>query len=222
MYGDVKNISREAASNRQMIGETAMRTGWCGLLAGVAALAVAAASMHSAIGGEALTEDNVTPRFSGTNVTHANAIVFDVDAERNSITLLEENGEAVDVVVDSGLRDVRKLKPGDSVAITYSRALLLRVDKANSSGIRERVDSGFTTAPTTGSSLSVHRVQGVATVLRIDLGNRQITLRGPTRTVTLEASSGSLLEGLKVGDSVRVDFAEATAIQISRGGVPLP
>ncbi|WP_180735664.1 hypothetical protein [Paraburkholderia sp. PGU19] len=49
----------------------------------------------------------------------------------------------------------------------------------------------------------------------------QLTLRGPTRTVTLETSSEGLLNRLNIGVSVRVHFVEATAIQISRAGVSL-
>ncbi|MBN3752211.1 copper-binding protein [Paraburkholderia sp. Tr-20389] len=160
-------------------------------------------------------------QFSGSSVTRARAIVFGIDALRNSVTLVQENGDPVDVVVDPSVGDVTSLKTGDAVAITYSRALLLRAVTTSSNGIRERIDSGFSTAQSVGSSLAVHRVEVVATVEKIDYTKRQLTLRGPTRTVTLEASSDGLLNGLNVGDSVRVDFVEATAIRISRDGVPL-
>ncbi|ACC70275.1 hypothetical protein PPMP20_31925 [Paraburkholderia phymatum] len=160
-------------------------------------------------------------QFSGTSVTRTRAIVFEIDAQRNSVTLVQENGEPVDVVVDRSVGDVTSLKTGDAVAITYSRALLLRAVTTSPNGIRERIDRGFSTAQSVGSSLEVHRVEAVATVEKIDYSKRQLTLRGPTRTVTLEASSGGLLNGLNVGDSVRVDFVEATAIRISRDGVPL-
>lgn len=177
--------------------------------------------MLAAMGEEATTQAPPDKRFSGTSVAHANAVVFAIDRGRNSMTLLEDNGEPVDVVVDPSIGDVGKLRLGDTVAVTFNRALLLRADKSNSSGIRERVDKGFTTGASLGESLTMHRVEAVVTVVQIDRGKRQLTLRGPTRTVVLQASSDGLLDGLEAGDSVRVDYVEATAVQITRHGAPV-
>lgn len=192
-----------------------------GILPGVIALAIVAASMCTALADEAIAQAATAGESSGTSVGHANAVVFAIDTGRNSITLLEENGEPVDVVVDRSLGNVSKLQLGDTIAVTFSRALLLRVDKSNSSGIRERVDKGFTSGVSLGSSLSLYRVEAVTTVVRVDRVKRELILRGPTRTVKLQATSDSLLDGLKPGDSVKVDYVEATAVQITRDGVPL-
>ena len=94
-------------------------------------------------------------------------------------------------------------------------------DKSDPKGIRERVDKGFTSGASLGSSLSLYRVEAVATVVQVDRDKHELTLRGPTRTVTLQASAASLLDGLKPGDSVKVDYVEATAVQITRDGMPL-
>ena len=199
-----------------------LQWGWqCGLLAATAGLVFGAAPMQAAMGEETTAQAAAAPPFSGTSVSHANAVVFAIDAGRNSMTLLVDHGEPVDVVVDPSVGDVGKLQLGDTVAVTFNRALLLRADKSNSTGIRERVDKGFTTGPSLGSSLAMHRVEAVVTVVRIDRNKRQLTLRGPTRTVVLQASSDGLLDGLKAGDSVRVDYVEATAVQITRDGAPV-
>lgn len=195
-----------------------------GFLAGMVALAVGAVSPRVATAGdtvEPVANAAPAPRFSGTNVTHVSAVVFDVDAAHNSVTLVEEHGEPFDVAVDRSLGNVRQLRPGDTVDITFSRALLLRADKSDASGIRRRVDKEVTTAASRGSSLSMHRVEATTTVVQIERGRHQLTLRGPTRTVTLQANSDKLLDGLRVGDSVRVDYVEATAVRILRNGVPL-
>jgi hypothetical protein len=199
-----------------------MKRAWrTGILSGVAALAIGAAAMHTAAADEAITRAAPAGQYSGTIVRHASAVVFAIDTGRNSITLIEDSGESVDVVVDRSLGDVSKLQLGDTIAVTFSRALLLRADKSDSSEIRERVDKGFTSGVSLGSSLSLYRVEAVTTVVQVDRDKHQLTLRGPTRTVTLEASSDSLLDGLKPGDSVKVDYVEATAVQVTRDGVPL-
>ncbi|NLP64617.1 hypothetical protein [Paraburkholderia sacchari] len=192
-----------------------------GMLAGVAALAVGAASMHTAAADETIAPPAPAAVVSGASVKHANAVVFAIDIGRNSITLLEDNGEPVDVIVDRSLGNVARLQLGDTVAVTFSKALLLRADKSDSSGIRKRVDKGFTSGAPLGSSLSLYRVEEVATVVQVDPARHELTVRGPTRTMTLQATSESLIDGLKPGDSVKVDYVEATAVQITRDGMPL-
>jgi hypothetical protein len=199
-----------------------MKRAWQnGMLCGVAALAIGAASICTAAAGETAEQAAPVDQFSGSSTRQANAVVFAIDTGLNSITLLEDNGEPVDVVVDRSLGDVSKLRPGDTIAVTFKRALLLRADKSDTSGIRERIDKGFTSGASLGSSLSLYRVEALTTVVQVDRDKHELTLRGPTRTVTLQASSDSLLDGLKPGDSVKVDYVEATAVQITRDGVPL-
>lgn len=199
-----------------------MKRAWQnGMLCGVATLAIGAASICTAAAGETAAQAAPVDQFSGTSTRQANAVVFAIDTGLNSITLLEDNGEPVDVVVDRSLGDVSKLKPGDTIAVTFKRALLLRADKSDTSGIRERIDKGFTSGASLSSSLSLYRVEALTTVVQVDRDKHELTLRGPTRTVTLQASSDSLLDGLKPGDSVKVDYVEATAVQITRDGVPL-
>ena len=201
-----------------------MKRGWrCGFLFGVALLAMGAASIPAAPADDASTGASAASvdRFSGRRVKHAKAFVIAIDTGRNSITLLDDNDESYDVLVDRNVGDVSKLQLGDTVAVTFSQALLLRADKSGSSGVRERVDKGFTTGASLRSSLSMYRVEAVTTVVKVDRDNRLLTLRGPTRTVVLQASSDSQLDGLQAGDSVRVDYVEATAVQILRDGEPL-
>ncbi|WP_459714252.1 hypothetical protein [Paraburkholderia sp. 2C] len=144
-----------------------------------------------------------------------------MDPKRNSVTLWEETGEPVEIVVDKALGPVKALQMGDKVEITYSRALLLRTSKSGADDIRKRVDSDVTSRASTGASMSMHRVEAVATVTNIDRDKRMLTLRGPDRSVTMQASSTRLLDGLRVGESLRVDYIEATAIHITRDGLPL-
>ncbi|HTR05963.1 MAG TPA: hypothetical protein VMJ11_04740 [Paraburkholderia sp.] len=182
-----------------------------------------AASIQAAPADDASTSANAASvdQFSGKRVKHAKAFVIAIDTGRNSITLLDDNDESYDVLVDRSVGDVSKLQLGDTVAVTFSQALLLRADKSASSGVRERVDKGFTTGASLRSSLSMYRVEAVTTVVKVDRESRLLTLRGPTGTVVLQASSDRLLDGLKEGDSVRVDYVEATAVQILRDGEPL-
>jgi Cu/Ag efflux protein CusF len=55
-------------------------------------------------------------------------------------------------------------------------------------------------------------------VQRIDRKHRTITLRGPTRTETLDVSPDVALDQIKVGDSVRAVFVTAIAASVARNG----
>ncbi len=55
--------------------------------------------------------------------------------------------------------------------------------------------------------------------MNIDNKKRALTLRGPTRTVTLVASGSLPLGNLKVG--IRTDYLEAIVVRIPRNGAPL-
>jgi hypothetical protein len=149
------------------------------------------------------------------------ATVAKIDAPRNAVTLREENGTLIDVVVDRAVGDVKKLRIGDHVAMTYTRALVLSAEKAGSSSIHELVETQTITPASGGSTTSSHRVQAFATVLGIDREKRQLTLRGPSGTLTLQAATDRFLKGLEVGDNIHVDYIEATALKFTRDGAPL-
>jgi hypothetical protein len=199
-----------------------MRCKWPNTFAaGVSAVVALVTAMPHRAAAEPASGAAAPPIFSGKSVTRSNAMVLGVDPKRNSVTLWGDTGDAVEVVVDRSLGEVGKLQLGDKVEITYSRALLLRADRSGSDAIRKRVDSEVTSRASAGSSMSMHRVEAIAAVANVDRGKRLLTLRGPDRTVTMQASSARMLDGLKVRDTLRVDYVEATAIHITRDGMPL-
>jgi len=159
--------------------------------------------------------------FFGTSVTHTSATVVGIEPTVNGVTLRRASGEFVNVDVNPNVGDVRRLALGDKLDITYTRALLLRAEKIGSEGIRSRVDTETTTPAVKGATTTIHRVQVVATVVSVDPANQELVLRGPTRTVILQMSSGVLLENLKAGDDVRAEYVESTAVQVTRDGAAL-
>ena len=160
-----------------------------------------------------------TPHAIGTGaLIEATARVVHIDPQNNAVTLRGPRGNDNVVEVDPAVGNVSKLKVGDDVYISYEGALLLSADKVDSSGIRSRIEAQATTPASGGESVKVRRVEIVATVQKIDRTKRQVTLRGPSRTVTLQASPDVQLEKMKVGDSIRADYASAKAVQITRDG----
>lgn len=159
------------------------------------------------------------PDAIGTTImTEASARVVDINADTNSVALRGADDRVVIVDVDPMVGDVKKLKVGDEVHVQYKGALLLSADKVDASGIRSRVDNESITPASKGFSYRLRSAEVVATVQKIDLKKRLVTLRGPERTVTLQVASDVPLDRIKVGDNVRANYTAATALEITRNG----
>jgi hypothetical protein len=159
--------------------------------------------------------------YSGTTATHTDATIEKIDIGNNTLTVRKQDGSLVDVVVDKTVGNVSKLRIGDHVAITYTRALILSAQRAAAGAVRERIDTQTVTPASGGMTRTVHRVQAVATVLAIDRARRLLTLRGPSGPMTLQAATDRFLNGLEVGENIRVDYIEGTALEVTRDGAPV-
>lgn len=182
------------------------------------ALALLLAATYPAVAQEAAS----VPRAVGAAVLlHVQARVVEIHPDSNSVTLRGPQGNLSVIDVNPDVADVKKLQVGDIVNIAYQKAVLIGVDKLAASGIRKRIDTELAQPASGGVVASARRVEVVATVQKIDRKNRTVTLRGPTRTETLDVAPDISLEALKVGDSVRAVFVSAAAASVSRDGVEL-
>jgi hypothetical protein len=191
---------------------------------GLIGLVILPAAMTFSAGTACAQETSVPGQpglFSGTTATHTDAVIEKIDMDTNTLTLRKQDGSLVDVVVDKTVGNVSRLHIGDHVAITYTRALILSAERAAEGAIRERLDTQTVTPASGGMTKTVHRVQAVATVLAIDRGRRLLTLRGPSGPMTLQAATDRFLDGLQVGENIRVDYIEGTALEVTRDGAPV-
>ncbi|MEX3933417.1 hypothetical protein AB4Y32_16690 [Paraburkholderia phymatum] len=196
----------------------------CGSIRILAIAAACAALAAPAI--DARAQDNPASSPAGNAVGTAavaevTARITHIDTDRNEVTIRGPRGNSMIVEVDPDVGDVKKLKVGDQVHISYKGALLMSADKVDSKGVRSRVESQSTTPVEGGASTQKQNIEVVATVQKIDHKKRQVTLRGPNRSVILQVAPDVPLDKIKVGDSVRANYVSATAIQITRDGTPI-
>jgi Cu/Ag efflux protein CusF len=158
------------------------------------------------------------PAVGAEAVLHVQARVIGIEPDSNSVILQGPRGNIAVIDVNPDVADVKKLHVGDMLTIAYKRAVLVHVDKVASNGIRARVDTEAVQPASGGVVATGHMVEVLATVQKIDRQNRQVTLRGPTRTEVLDVSPDIPLDNLKVGDSVRAVFVSAIAAAVTRGG----
>lgn len=180
-----------------------------------AALLTTAAFCQSGLAQDANTYASQTA-LGQAEVVHAQVHVVAIHPATNSVTLRGPYGHLADVDVNPQLADVKKLRVGDKLNVAYQQALLLHVDKVTTRGVRERIETTVAMPASAGYASSAHRVQIVATVLKIDRKSRMVTLRGPKHQQVLRAAASVPLRELKVGDSVRAEFVSAAAVEVVR------
>jgi hypothetical protein len=181
------------------------------------AVALMAACCQSGFAQNADAEADAGQKALGeAEVIHAQVHIVAIYPATNSITLRGPHGNLADVDVNPRLADVRKLRVGDKLNVAYQQALLLQIDKVRTKGVRERIETTATIPASAGYASSAHRVQIVATVLKIDRKSRMVTLRGPKHRQVLGAAERIPLDELKVGDSVRAEFISAAAVEVVR------
>jgi hypothetical protein len=154
-------------------------------------------------------------------VIRTKAVVIGIDLASRTATLRGVGGRIFDVTVSPEVGDMRKLRIGDNVDIAYQASLLIHANKVKSDGIRERIVTDEILPASGGIAASSHTVQVLATIEKVDVKKRLVTLRGPLRTGVIEVGPDVSLAGLKVGDSVRAELSTATAVHVTRDDGPL-
>ena len=161
-------------------------------------------------------------KLTGANTTGAaaqiqtRAKVIGVNVAAHTVTLHGIGGRTFDVTVSPEVGDINKLQIGDTVDIVYRESLLIHADKVKSNGIRERIDTTNVLPASEGVAGSSTTVQVLGTIEKVDLKKRQVTLRGPLQTGTIQVGPDVSLASLKVGDSIRAVYVIATAVKVTR------
>jgi Cu/Ag efflux protein CusF len=189
--------------------------------------AIAAASVVATLSQPAMAQVAAAVSGAGPDgvgmamAAETSATVIGIDTASNSITLRGAGGHVADIVVNPEVGDVSKLQIGDTLNIAYRNALLIHVDKVKSDGIRERIEQTATIPVAGGVGATARRIQVLATIQKLDVKKRTVTLRGPSQSYTTDVAPDVSLAGLKVGDSVSAEFISATAVQVTRNGAPI-
>ncbi|WP_250514961.1 copper-binding protein [Caballeronia sp. INDeC2] len=182
-------------------------------------LAACAVLAFMAVGSSSAQDATSAPAARGAAaIAQVQARVVGIDPVSNSVSLQGPAGRVVEVAVNPEIGDVKKLQLGDVVNIDYRSAILVRATKVKSDGIRQRIDTEAAIPASGGVMAQARVVEVIGTIERVDTKNRRVTLRGPSRTVTLEVAPDVSLAGLKAGDTVQAQFESATAVQVLRGG----
>ena len=152
-----------------------------------------------------------------TDMAYAKATVVNIKKKEREVTLRDDQGQEMAVVLGPEVRNFNQIKKGDIVEVEYHRAAATMLEKASETNVAgqattiERAPAGAKPG-----AVATHTSSIVATVLDIDQKNRRITLQGPRGgVVTVDVpASMTAFDSLKKGDKVSAVYSEAVAISV--------
>jgi hypothetical protein len=142
-----------------------------------------------------------------------------VDHTARTVTMREEQGHTVTVDVPASATRFDQVKIGDSVTISYSDRVLIRLKPAGEPAVDKT--SPPTTTPAAGKNpggtLATQRTATV-TLTGWDAANKVVSFNGPngasyTRGL-MDSTDPAILSGLKVGERVDVTWTVATRFSV--------
>lgn len=142
------------------------------------------------------------------------ATVESVDADDRTITLKGAQGDTRTLKVDEQVRNLDQVKEGDIVNVAYQEATTVRVvkkaERSEDDVVIDQADPGEKPRGKVSRQVSV-----TSEILAIDKSKGTVTLRGDNDSLTtLWVRHPERLEGLKVGDHLKITYREAIAVSV--------
>lgn len=150
---------------------------------------------------------------------HIEGIIVAIDPATRTLTLKGAKDNIVSVTVGKEVVNFNTLALGDRVDVSLKNAMLIKAIRTGEKdeGVRKRVETDVYAPASDGLGYgSVHQMELLATIQRIDRKNKTITLRGPWKTETLVLTPEVAADNVKAGDTIRAIFITAVAVEVTR------
>ena len=198
---------------------------------------LAVSFMAIAFGGSAIAEDKAPAATAATDkapaakpkrkrtavkkeqTTTVTATVQALDLEKRIVTLKGPKGNIFDLKVGPQAKNLKQVKVGDEVVITYYESVAYRLLKPGEAPVPTTETEVVDTAKQGAKPAGVVGIQSTltATIEALDMKARTATLKGPDgKAVTIKAQDPKNLEAVKVGDEVVITYTEALAISVEK------
>lgn len=182
------------------------------LVCGVSCMALLSSMAFSA---DEAVESEI-PSAGAASTVSLTATVEKIDMNSREVTLKGPEGNTVTVAFGPEARNLEQLKVGDKVNVEYTEAVAIALSPATG-GEEERGEVAALERTPQGEkpgAVAARQVDIKATVEAIDIDKREVTLKGPERTLTLPVGEGIDLGKIKVGDQVFASYTEALAVSV--------
>ena len=151
----------------------------------------------------------------------ATAKVTAIDQATRMVTLKAADGKELTGMVSPDVKNLKQVKVGDVVNVTYTVALAVRLNPTNAAPSQAAVAAGTAKPGEKPAAAAGGLVTINAKVTAIDLKANTVTFIGPKgnlRTVAVQDPTyQEKLKTLKVGDVLEITYAEALVISVEEG-----
>jgi len=183
----------------------------------IAAIAAAAALGHGCATPQPEKKEQALPSVERTNTITATATVKAIDLVTRKVTLVGEDGNPFTFVAGKEVRNLDQVRPGDTVKVTYTESLALKVKRSDGSApdaagaaVVERAEPGEKPG---GAATTVVVVS--AKIVAIDRSTNRVTLVGPEGNYrVVQVQDPKNLENVQVGDMVYATYTESIGISV--------
>lgn len=145
------------------------------------------------------------------------ATIEKLDLEKRRVTARRADGVLVTAKVDEAVKDLGKLKVGDEVKVDYYESTTYEIVKVDPKETRKEVTSHTSEASPPGKMPEIKgqlETTIIATIQEIDSQGRFVKLKGPEGEFSVPVSDPKNLKYLKVGNQVKVTYAESLAVKV--------
>jgi hypothetical protein len=144
------------------------------------------------------------------------ATVTAIDNKNRIVTLKGPAGNEFAVIVDPSVKNLGQVGVGDMVEATYIQAVALDFQKGD--GIRMAMTTDASETAKAGrmpGAAAMTRVTVVTNIWALDPTQGTVIVRGPYGHFTeVKLKDPALLNGVKVGDQMKVSFTQAVATSV--------
>ena len=159
--------------------------------------------------------DGVPAMIAASQAT-VQAQVTAIDLAARKVTLKAADGRLVTVPAGPEIKNLDKVKVGDTVAAQYSQALTIALKKGG--GMREKevsTDSARAAAGQKPGVAAMREVHFVADITKLDAKTGAMTVKGAEgRMFDLTIKDTAALKGFQAGDQVEGTYLQVLAIGV--------
>jgi hypothetical protein len=183
-----------------------------------ATLLLAGVSADSAFAQQTTHHSGATKGIKLTDIYQLTGTITAVDPATHEVHVTDAQGETFVFPVGPGVKNFDQIKANDRVHLRLTRAVAISVSPGN--GIRSSTETLSAASAPLGQmpyGSVQHRTKIVADVISVDRKRGLLKVKGPQGDIVeARVRHPELLEHVKAGDQLTLDYTEAVALSVTR------
>ncbi len=145
------------------------------------------------------------------------ATVVSVDQKTRKVELKTDDGHEYTFIASDAVKNLAQVKKGDRVTTTYMEAFVYEVKKGGQAGVETTTTTRGARPGEMPAGTWAQQTTVTVKITAIDPKVPTVTFKGPAgNTRTIKVKDPAKLQGVNVGDTVDITYAEAVVIKVER------